>query len=33
MIEGKNFTKDSLVYIGREYPKDLVVKSATEIHA
>jgi hypothetical protein len=32
VIEGKNFTKDSLVYIGREYPKDLVVKSATEIH-
>ena len=33
VIEGKNFTKDALVYIGREYPKDLVVKSATEIHA
>ena len=33
VIEGRNFTKDSLVYIGREYPKDLVVKSATEIHA
>jgi hypothetical protein len=33
IIEGRNFTKDSLVYIGREYPKDLVVKSATEIHA
>jgi IPT/TIG domain-containing protein len=33
VIEGHNFTKDSLVYIGREYPKDLVVKSATEIHA
>ncbi|MFS8071544.1 MAG: IPT/TIG domain-containing protein, partial [Byssovorax sp.] len=32
VIEGKNFTKESLVYIGREYPKDLVVKSATEIH-
>lgn len=32
VIEGQNFTKDSLVYIGREYPKDLVVKSATEIH-
>jgi hypothetical protein len=33
VIEGRNFTKDCLVYIGREYPKDLVVKSATEIHA
>ena len=32
VIEGKNFTKESLVYIGREYPKDLAVKSATEIH-
>ena len=32
VIEGQNFTKDSLVYIGREYPKDIVVKSATEIH-
>jgi hypothetical protein len=32
VIEGHNFTKESLVYIGREYPKDLVVKSATEIH-
>jgi hypothetical protein len=32
VIEGKNFTKESLVYIGREYPKDIVVKSATEIH-
>lgn len=32
VIEGKNFTKESLVYIGREYPKDLVIKSATEIH-
>ena len=32
VIEGRNFTKESLIYIGREYPKDLVVKSATEIH-
>jgi IPT/TIG domain len=32
VIEGKNFTKESLVYIGREYPKDIAVKSATEIH-
>ncbi len=32
VIEGKNFTKESLVYIGREYPKDITVKSATEIH-
>lgn len=32
VIEGQNFTKDSLVYIGRDYPKDIVVKSATEIH-
>jgi hypothetical protein len=32
VIEGHNFTKESLIYIGREYPKDLVVKSATEIH-
>ena len=32
VIEGKNFTRESLVYIGRDYPKDIVVKSATEIH-
>ena len=32
VIEGHNFTKESVIYIGREYPKDLVVKSATEIH-
>jgi hypothetical protein len=32
VIEGTNFTKDAQVYVGREYPKDQVVKSATEIH-
>jgi hypothetical protein len=32
VIEGKNFTKDAQVYLGREYPKDQVIKSATEIH-
>lgn len=32
VIEGKSFSKDCLVYIGREYPKDLAIKSATEIH-
>jgi hypothetical protein len=32
VIEGANFTKDCLVYVGREYPKDLAIKSATEIH-
>lgn len=32
VIEGTNFTKDSFVYIGREHPKDIAVKSATEIH-
>jgi hypothetical protein len=31
VIEGANFNKECLVYVGREYPKDLVVKSATEI--
>ena len=31
VIEGQNFTKDCLVYVGREYPKDLLIKSATEI--
>src|SRR5262249_38972531 len=33
VIEGVNFVRESLVFIGREYPKDLVIKSATEIHA
>ncbi|APR75486.1 Light-harvesting LHII, alpha subunit B / Histone protein [Minicystis rosea] len=32
VIEGTNFTKDCQVWVGREYPKDLAVKSATEIH-
>jgi hypothetical protein len=32
VIEGKNFTRDAVVYVGREHPKDQVVKSATEIH-
>jgi hypothetical protein len=31
VIEGQHFTPDCLVYLGREYPKDLVIKSATEI--
>jgi hypothetical protein len=32
VIEGTNFGKDAQVYVGREHPKDQVVKSATEIH-
>ena len=32
VIEGTNFTKDCQVYVGREFPRDQVVKSATEIH-
>lgn len=32
VIEGQNFTKDCQVYVGREYPKDMLIKSATEIH-
>jgi hypothetical protein len=31
-IEGKNFTPQAAVYVGREPPKDMVVKSAAEIH-
>jgi hypothetical protein len=31
LIEGKNFAPGAAVYVGREPPKDLVVKSATEI--
>ncbi len=31
MIEGRNFSRECAVYIGRESPKDQVVKSATEI--
>ena len=33
VIEGANFGKGASVFIGREPPKDLIVKSATEIHA
>ena len=33
VIEGANFAKGASVYVGRELPKDIVVKSATEIHA
>ncbi|MCC6556647.1 MAG: IPT/TIG domain-containing protein [Polyangiaceae bacterium] len=32
IIEGVNFAKGATVYIGREPPKEMVVKSATEIH-
>jgi hypothetical protein len=32
VIEGKNFTREATVYVGREYPKDLAFKSATELH-
>ncbi|MFT3772486.1 MAG: IPT/TIG domain-containing protein [Minicystis sp.] len=32
VIEGANFTKDAQVYVDREYPKDIQIKSATEIH-
>src|SRR6185295_9091036 len=32
VIEGVNFVRESQVYIGREYPKDIAIKSATEIH-
>jgi maleylacetoacetate isomerase len=32
VLEGANFTPDCVVYVGREYAKDLAVKSATEIH-
>ncbi len=32
VIEGKNFGPECAVYLGREHPKDQVVKSATEIH-
>lgn len=31
VLEGSNFTRDTQVFVGRESPKDLVVKSATEI--
>jgi hypothetical protein len=31
LIEGTSFTRDAAVYVGREHPKDIVVKSATEI--
>jgi hypothetical protein len=32
VIEGTHFTRDAQVYVGREYPKDQQIKSATEIH-
>jgi IPT/TIG domain len=32
LIEGKNFNRECAVFLGREPPKDLLVKSATEIH-
>jgi hypothetical protein len=32
VLEGVNFTRECQVYVGREPPKDQVVKSATEIH-
>ena len=32
IIEGKNFSRECTVYVGREHPRDQVVKSATEIH-
>lgn len=32
VIEGINFTRDCQVHVGRELPRDQVVKSATEIH-
>ena len=32
VIEGVNFTRECQVYLGREPPRDQVVKSATEIH-
>jgi hypothetical protein len=31
VIEGKNFTREAAVYIGREHPKDVAFKSATEL--
>jgi hypothetical protein len=32
VIEGTNFNPSCTVYLGREYPKDMVYKSPTEIH-
>jgi hypothetical protein len=32
VIEGKNFTREATVHIGREHPKDFAFKSATELH-
>jgi hypothetical protein len=32
VIEGSNFDPSCFVYIGRELPKDVVIKSSTEIH-
>ncbi len=32
VIEGTNFNASCTVYVGREYPKDTVYKSPTEIH-
>jgi len=32
VIEGEHFAPNSHVYIGRDYPKDMTVKSAHEIH-
>jgi hypothetical protein len=32
VIEGKRFSRECSVFVGREPPRDLVVKSATEIH-
>jgi hypothetical protein len=31
ILEGKNFTREALVYLGREPPKDIAFKSASEI--